>query len=580
MKKRRLLAFGVTLATTLGLFAATLPQQASAAAPLPGENGYVSLHKYAYPTSTDGVFKIKLEVLGKIENPPPAVDIVVYLDQSGSMTGGAGVSAQQKAHLALDAMLDVLWDPTQAAALNADPSWFRIGLIGFTSSILNETTSTTLMGGIDPTSLAGANAGMIPYSPTNKTAFSSWFNALTSPGGTYMPAAANRSFTTGVYFDAPTSTTWKTADNRFVVIIADGDSSNTVTILAPHRNSAYLTNVFALAVDGNGFVHYPSVVPFEVSDWTASHSTYGALAAANRVPQATSAGNEQALINIATEFPAGTYPTAYSATTLSSGTAFLNPTYRSTALAYHYYFANTAAIAQSAFTDIAHEIVAQTTPPPAGAVVADKITNEFELIKFPGAPLLDVNASDGSDPGTASNSGNLITWNLPSPLLSGVSYTLTYYVKAGADLDAGQYYATNEYATISYEFEGTNYNFAFPKPYVNVVSGETKTEETSSSPGIDTSTYTPSTTSGSGGGLLPIVGSLGNNGQPYTPSVTPSQKNATDEALEEGIKENNLAEKSAEVPVTSSQSLIVILAIAMAGAAIAIVFFKQRNRQK
>lgn len=521
MKTKTLLAAGMAIILATGAAIASLPLQANAADPLPGENGYVSLHKYVSPTSNAGEYRITLEVMGKIENDPPVVDVVVYLDQSGSMTSGSP-SAEQKAHDALDAMLDVLWDPTVLAPMDAEPEWFRIGIIGFGNGIENETSSSTVIGGVNPTTLTGANGGMIPYHTNNKTSLSTWINALASPGGTtLMPAAATQSLTSGLYFKAATSSSWKDADNRFVVIIADGDSGNTIQTLSAERNSGYLTNVFALAVNGSGFTHNSATVPNKVSDWDPSNGTYGSMAALYNVPQ-TTAGQEQALINLATVFPAGTYPTTYSASTLSAANAVLDPTYRSTATGYNYYYANTAAIATAAFQAVAHDIVEQATPPASGAKVTDKVTDEFTLTKFSGQPMFELTASDGSDPGTVSNAGNVLSWNLPNTLVSGVTYRLSYYVKVVDGLDPNKYYATNDYAYISYQFNGIDYKFDFAKPYVNPSSGETKVEDTTA--GSRASAISKTTGSGTksneGSGVLPLLGSVGTLKSRALPKVT------------------------------------------------------------
>lgn len=215
--------------------------------------------------------------------------------------------------------------------------------------------------------------------------------------------------------------------------------------------------------------------------------------------------------------------------------------------------------------------------------VRDKVGSEFDVYKFPGAPLLEVTGdqkvmdpSSSWDPGTISMSGDLLNWSIPAIPTNGESLHLKYYVKISDTAQPDVYYPTNEYAYIEYDRAGIDemgensssmYHSVkyFPVPYVKL-DGSSKTED-STNP--NTPMGTPESEATDSSGLIPIAGVLQNNGQPYTPSVTPSANRIHNEQLEE---------EAESVPVTKSPlPTAFILAIAVVSLLTTVLVIKKKR---
>lgn len=233
----------------------------------------------------------------------------------------------------------------------------------------------------------------------------------------------------------------------------------------------------------------------------------------------------------------------------------------------------------------------------SGAKADIKLNSSFEIYKFPGKPLYELNDPKGV--GTVTITGNQINWSLNSGVPLQNETSLSFYVKldptqAGSGyvspLSSATFYCNGPFATASNPTGINDVDIfqVWPSAYVNSkgdVKNDSSSSNGSSSGGSSMDKYNNSSSynssgssgsSGTGSGLIPISGSSSNTA--YTPSVTPVQRNATEEALISGIKKDEVAEATEEVPVTSSTSSnVVIAAVLLCAAATAFAYFKMKS---
>lgn len=197
------------------------------------------------------------------------------------------------------------------------------------------------------------------------------------------------------------------------------------------------------------------------------------------------------------------------------------------------------------------------------------ISQYYDLYKFPGKPLLE---TQGPGAGTATVvNGKNIVWT-PTQVQPNKEISLTFYVKIDSDLNGSSFYPVTDSATVSYEMTKDGTTTAYSSDFADIYTtgtGETKTDDKAANTAVASA---EPTTKENSGGLIPIVGARGNNGLPYTPSVTPS-KNV--------IENEQLQEKAEDVPVTSDSDTLpkVIALLAMIVAVTIGVQFTFRKRK-
>lgn len=232
--------------------------------------------------------------------------------------------------------------------------------------------------------------------------------------------------------------------------------------------------------------------------------------------------------------------------------------------------------AQSVFENFAKS----TLHEPSNIVSHSELQQYFTLYKFPGEPLLNATL------GTATANNGVIDWKMSS-LTYGGTATLTFYVEIDADANPDMYYPVVD-SYMSYDRPDTSSSSStnmlsavkhYSPIFVSPKNG-TKQDESSENPSnpngsgssMDLNTSDRSS-SGSSDRLIPIHGLLGNDGAPYTPSVTPALKIAN-----ESLEENATSEA---IPVTKSNAAtvwVVLSLVVVAG--ITLVMSKRHRKTK
>lgn len=517
MKKFRfasvLLAVLFVLSSALSAFALPAPTPEADRIPA-GENGYLSLHKYVSKTDVDDVFKVQLQLKGKII--PPSIDIAIVLDHTGSMNAtdipSSSLTRWQAAVNGAKEAAKVFLDPSEHPLGAAGADKTRVAVTDFTQFSPIDQMNGSNFYTTDAVAASSGTKGLTDILGATPNIGLDWLYGRTTTNATYVATGLQSAYNI---------LRASTADYKYVLFLGDGgDGAGSTNELQestlrqdgiawaklikgdPSINYTYatkggwgLTNMTALegldaeiwvialgsTLDDFGPTQASDMLAAPGTPWVGTSYIAGTgimfpAGISTPINTARQSNVPEYLMTIAGKYnptsAANTNPTIDTGWTAVSGNTYGSAIqeYRSnsTGAADIHYEHSDGTNLSALFKQYAQKMVQSIS----SVTVQDKLGAAFDIYQMPGKPALEAKVEGPRaatiDVGVPTISNGVIDWTIPSEIDDYHYFTLTYYVKMDtSNTDPSLYYETNEYAYATYRFDNKDYVIYFVQPYAS-----------------------------------------------------------------------------------------------------------------